>query len=387
VHFKKLPVNRRVARVNRAVDDALNVAVRAYDGLKARLGLRGRKADYDDESYEFVGGARDALRARHYDKSMRLLWKAEEHAPWLSFRDCTPAERSLFDMALRSLTPEESEARRRISQPEYKALLDREYTRDEKQAIVNILSTIGHGEAYAWLVSAELLGEVKSTGARAALTMQVVEEAKHFVVLRELLQAFDVPIPKQTAWEYLFLEGVFKARGLEKLYGMNVLVEGVALNLFGLMSTLPGLEVLRLFHLDESRHTALPGNYLSEFPLTRWQRMNPRRRWKRLRMVLPALGLTARLEEDMAELGFDSFEFGGAVLRKVSRQAYRNGFLLPVSRNVLLTSLNALFNGYCLATRSDHSFVDFMTAETTRGTEELAVEQEIFGGQALVASR
>lgn len=52
-----------------------------------------------------------------------------------------------------------------------------------------MLSAIGHGEAYAWLVSAELLGHVKSTGARAALTMQVLEEAKHFVVLRELLRA------------------------------------------------------------------------------------------------------------------------------------------------------------------------------------------------------
>ena len=101
---------------------------------------------------------------------------------------------------------------------------------------------------------------MKSTGARAALTLQVVEEAKHFVVLRELLQAFEVPIPRQSAWEYLFLEGVLGARGVERLYGMNVLVEGIALGLFGLLNHLPGLEVLRLFHLDESRHTGLPSN-------------------------------------------------------------------------------------------------------------------------------
>jgi hypothetical protein len=382
VQFKKLPVNERVARGNRVVDSALNRVVRSYDGLKGALGLRGRKANYDDARYEFVGGARDGLRAKHYDKSMRLLWKAEEHAPWLSFKDCTPAERSVHEMALRSLTEEERSARERIAAPEYRALIEREYTLGERQAIVNILSAIGHGEAYAWLVSAELLGEVKSTGARAALTMQVVEEAKHFVVLRELLYAFGVPVPGQTAWEYLFLEGVFKADGLEKFYGMNVLVEGIALSLFGLLSDLPGLEVLRLFHLDESRHTALPGNYFQEFPLSRWQRHNPLTRLRRLGMVLPALGLIARLEPDMAELGIDSFDFGGSVLRKISKLAYRNGFLLPVSRSALLGGMNVAFNGYCKATRAGHRYTNFMKAETTRGRRELAIEREIFEGLA-----
>lgn len=383
MQFEKLRVNGRVARANRIVDRVLNRAARSYDGLKGAVGLSGRKAKYDDTRYEFVGGAQDGLRAKHYDKSMRLLWKAEEHAPWLSFKDCTPAERSLLDMALRSLSEEEEAARTRIAAPEYKALLNREYTQREKQAIVNILSAIGHGEAYAWLVSAELLGEVKSTGARAALTMQVLEEAKHFVVLRELLRAFEVPIPRQSAWEYLFMEGVFKADGLEKFYGMNVLVEGVALSLFGLLSHLPGLEVLRLFHLDESRHTALPTNYLKEFPLTKWQRLNPLTRWRRMRMMLPALGLIAHLEEDMAELGMDSFDFGGAVLRKVSKLAYRNGFVLPVPRKVLLGALNALLNGYCKATRPGHRFTEFTKAETTRGARELEVEREIFEGRAV----
>lgn len=378
MHFEKLPVDRRVVWANRAVDGVLNRALRSFDGAKSAIGLRGRKAPYDDLRYEFVGGPSETLRAKHYDKSLRLLWKAEEHAPWLSFKDCTPAEREMRKMATRSLTPEEEEARKRIGAPEYRALLQREYTRSERQAIVNVLSAIGHGEAYAWLVSAELLGEVKSTGARAALTMQVVEEAKHFVVLRELLQAFEVPIPRQSAWEYMFMEGVFKAKGLEKFYGMNVLVEGIALCLFGLLSDLPGLEILRLFHLDEARHTALPSNYLKEFPLTRWQSLNPFTSFRRLQMMLPALGMVARLEEDMAELGLDSFEFGGALLRKISKLAYRNGFVLPLPRRVLLAGLNGAMNGYCKVTRADHRFTDFTDAETTRGPRELQVEEEIF---------
>lgn len=376
--IQKLDVNARVARLNTGLEKNLNTAVRRVDGLLARAHLGGRKALYDDEAYEFVGGARDSLRRKHYDKSLRLLWKAEQHAPWLSFQDANKHERSLLDMAERSLTDEEKAARQRLSLPEFRALLNREYSEREKRAIVSVLSAIGHGEAYAWIVSAELLGEVKSTGARAALTMQVVEEAKHFVVLRELLQAFDVPIPRQSAWEYMLLEGVLKAKGLEKFFGMNVVVEGIALSLFGLMSHMPGLEVLRLFHLDESRHTGLPSNYFKEFPLSRWQKLNPASQLRRLNLILPALGLIPYLEEDLAELGIDAFEFGGSVLRKVSHLAERNGFHFGLPRSVLLAELNLLFNGYCKLTRRRHTYRDFMASDTTRGEHERAVEREIF---------
>lgn len=205
MQFEKRPVNPNAKRLNTKLERGLNLAVRGLDGVLERARLGGRKARYDDIAYEFVGGARDELRRKHYDKSLRLLWKAEPHAPWLSFRDANGYEHELQELAEKSFTDEEREARKQLSMPEYRALLNREYTVREKEAIVAILSAIGHGEAYAWLVSAELLGEVQSTGARTALTMQVLEEAKHFVVLRELLQAFDVPIPRQSAWEYMLL--------------------------------------------------------------------------------------------------------------------------------------------------------------------------------------
>lgn len=387
MEFARRPVDARAVRINRRIERTLNAAVRARDRVLGGLGLGGRRAGYDDERYEFVGGAGDSLRRRHYDRGLQLLWKAEASAPFLSFKDCTPGERALQEMALRSLTPEETAARQRLTSAEFRALLDREYTRREKEAIVGVLSAIGHGEAYAWLASAELLGEVKSTGARAALTLQVVEEAKHFVVLRELLQAFEVPIPRQSVWEYLFLEGVLGARGVERLYGMNVLVEGIALGLFGLLSHLPGLEILRLFHLDESRHTGLPSNYLGEFPLTAWQRASPLARARRLRMALPALALMPYLEEDLAVLGIDAFEFGGSAMRRIALLAYRNGFLLPGSREVLLGTINLAFNAYCSVTRPGHSFQDFTRAEPTRDEQALAVEREVLGADVAPPSR
>lgn len=378
MEFKTIAVNKRVAERNARIEKAANRIVRSYDGLKSALRVGGRKANYDDLNFEFRGGPADSIRKKHYDKSLRLLWKSEEHSPHLDFKDATAAEKSLFDMAVRSMTDEEKAARERLTLPEFKEMLNREYTLAQKQAIVNILAAIAHGEAYAWLVSAELLNQVESTGGRTALTMQVLEEAKHFVVLRELLLAFDVPVRRQSAWEYLLLESVFKAKGLEKFFGMNVLVEGIALGLFGQMSTMPGLEVLRLFHLDEARHTALPSNYFREFPMTRWQKLRPAAQLRRLKMVLPALPLIPFLEEDLAVLGYDALDFGGSVLRKVTALADHTGFALPLPRPVLLKLLDGLFNAYAKATREDHIPRSFIESEATVGDEELEVERKVF---------
>lgn len=373
-----LEVNERVTEANKLIEGVANGLVRNFDGALGRLHLGGRKAPYDDIEYEFVGGAKDSIRKKHYDKSMRLLWKAEEHAPWSSFKDCTNDEKLLLAMSDKSLSKEERGEIERISSKQYRAMLDREYTPEQKQAIVNILSLIGHGEAYAWLVSSEVLNEVKSTGARSALTMQVLEEAKHFVVLRELLMAFDCEIPRMSAWEYLLLERVYKAKGLEKLFGMNVLVEGIALSLFGLMADMPGLEILKLFHRDESRHTALPVNYFSEFPMSRWQKHNPLARAQRMGQLLPALPIIVQAEADMAVIGFDVFDFGGSLIRKISFLAERVGFYLPIPADLFASSLNELFNLYCRLTRPDYKHRNFLEAETTQGEEERKVEEEVF---------
>jgi hypothetical protein len=222
---------------------------------------------------------------------------------------------------------------------------------------------------------------VKSTGARAALSMQVMEEAKHFLVLRELVRAFQLPIPRLSAPEYLMLERVLKAEGLEKLFGMNVLVEGLALGLFGLLSQLPGMEILRLFHLDESRHGAFPSNYFREFPLSMRERTGLRRRLARLGMVLPALLLIPTLEDDMAELGIDAFDFGGAIVRKIAQLAERNGFELPFPTPALLEATDDLLNAYCSVARPGHQKKRFIEQETTRGERELSIEGEVFLGK------
>ena len=261
---------------------------------------------------------------------------------------------------------------------EFKNFLNQEYTKEEKQAIVNILSLIGHGEAYAWLVSNEVLRDVESTGAKAAVTMQVMEEAKHFVVLRELIYAFDVEVPRMPVWLYLILEGTLKSEGLEKFFGMNVLVEAFAMSMFGSMSSLPGLEILTLFHRDESRHTGLPTNYFKTKAMTWFEKVNPFSMMNRLRLFLPAIPLAMNLEKEFAVLGMDVFEFIGSMGRKIINLAYKVGFYLPIPKDNLKQVLNAIFNSYCKVMREDYKYVDFLNCEATTGEEELEIEKEVF---------
>lgn len=379
MNVSRLPVSAKTARFHKRMEGIVNTAVRGADSLLGKLRLGGRKAAYDDVNYEFFGGEGSVLRKKHYDKSLRLLWKAEQKSPWLDFRDMTNDEKLLREMALRDLTDEEKRQRERMSSAEFRKFLDQNYTKNQKETLVRILSAIGHGEAYAWLVSNELLGQVQSTGGKAALTMQVLEEAKHFVVLRELLRAFEVPIPRLSVWEYLLLERVFKARGTEKFFGMNVVVEGIALSIFGLLCELPGLEILRMFHLDESRHTALPQNYLKAFPLSNWRSRNPFTRAERFNMIAPVIPLLFYMEADLAELGIDAFEFGGSIIRKVLHLAERAGFFLPMPADQFRKLFDLVFNGYCYATRPGHSYKHFSEAETTQGEHARTVEREVFG--------
>ncbi|MFT7520581.1 MAG: hypothetical protein ACI9MC_002730 [Kiritimatiellia bacterium] len=376
-----LSIGRRGVRFARFSEQIANRLVRGRDHVAAALHLGGRAADYDDEMYEFKGGAGEPLRRKHYDKSLRLLWKAEQYAPWTSFRDMSRAEKDMRAMAEQGMSTDDKAALERISTDEFRQLLQDSYTQEQRTAMVKMLSAIGHGEAYAWLVSARLLGEVKSTGAKAALTMQVLEEAKHFVVLRELVRAFDEPIPRQSAWEYLLMESVLKSPGIEKLFGMNVVIESIALSVFGLLAPYPGMEVLHQFHLDEARHCGLPMNYLREFPMTEWQKNNPLSKVRRLTTAIPAILIIFDLEEPLAVFGRDNFDYGGSISRKILTLSDRAGYKLPFDKRQIQVALNTAFNTWANATRLDHNWTDYCRVETTTSERGQQVEASLFGAQ------
>ena len=109
MQIAELPINPRAVTWNRRVEAVLNRVVRGKDRVLGRLGLGGRVADYDDEHYQFIGGANDEMRRKHYDKSLRLLWKAEAAAPWSTFHDLGAAEQALREMAELATSPAEQQ--------------------------------------------------------------------------------------------------------------------------------------------------------------------------------------------------------------------------------------------------------------------------------------
>jgi hypothetical protein len=159
---------------------------------------------------------------------------------------------------------------------------------------------------------------------------------------------------------------------------MNVLVETIALSIFGMVAEFPGLEVLQMFHLDESRHTALPVNYFQEFPMTEREKKSALGRVRRLFMALPAIPLVLYLEPELAELGIDAFDFAGSILRKASRLSVRAGFLTEEQATRQNAFFNSVFNSYCRLTREGHTFKNFMEADTSRGEAVKRTEREIF---------
>ena len=98
--------------------------------------------------------------------------------------------------------------------------------------------------------------------------------------------------------------------------------------------------------------------------------------------MIPSIPLVFFLEDDLAQLGIDSFEFGGSTIRKIARLAERAGFELIVPFPVLFAFLNALFNSYCALTRESHETRDYFSADTTRGAALLGVEKEVLGALA-----
>ena len=120
MRFEELRVSTKVVKANRLLESVSNNVIRTYHRLLDGIGLEGRKANYDDINYEFIGGAQDVIRKRHYDKSLRLLWKAESTMPFLDFDDCTAQERLLQTHAMSSMSEAEKKHVERLSLDEYR---------------------------------------------------------------------------------------------------------------------------------------------------------------------------------------------------------------------------------------------------------------------------
>lgn len=140
---------------------------------------------------------------------------------------------------------------------------------DKKRALGEIFSTILWGELAAWSISADLALQLEDTEAKMAATSQVFDEARHFYVMRDYLLALDIPgdLPPLDGYTHTVLTELLETERLvDKLLGMQLIVESVAVTLFRSVAQAgvePVLsELMPYFERDEARHVGLGVLYL-----------------------------------------------------------------------------------------------------------------------------
>lgn len=370
----------------RTLDKAADAAFFGVSGLYRKYEDRAREYvdnhlinTYDDRTANFVGGEMEVLTSRNYEKALANIWKAEIAAPYLGFHDATRDEKRAE--AQKEIS-ETCEMVKKASSEEVRRRFEAATTQEQRDALGWILSLICHGEAYALYTSATLIPHVTGTGARMGMSLQVMEEAKHFIVLREMLRTLGILKPLHNSARFLF-ESVARAEPYNRLFGMNVMLESFATSIFSTFSHFPGIEdIMHQFHRDEARHVGFPQNYNQEGNIPEHVTKSKRYQVSRAMMLAPALGAIFDYRPYFEALGMDVFAFFGKFIAKVTRLAERSGMPLPQKRDELLMGYNLAINTYFMRWEPENykGFVDYtLRKEGDIDPEMEKLEREIYG--------
>jgi len=138
---------------------------------------------------------------------------------------------------------------------------------EKRRAIAEIFSTILWGELAAWSISADLALQLEDTEAKMAATSQAHDEARHFYTMRDYLIELGMEVPRLDGYTHAVLTTLLDThRLMDKLLGMQLIVENVAVTLFKTVAQAnvePVLsELMPYFERDEARHVGLGVLYL-----------------------------------------------------------------------------------------------------------------------------
>ena len=181
---------------------------------------------------------------------------------------------------------------------------------DQARALAKILSGLMWGELVAWRIAAQLADRLEDFEAKVAATSQAHDEARHFYVLHDYLEAMDVEVPELDRSTKNLLEMVLRTQCLaSKLVGMQLFIETMALTLFKTLRDLevePVLtELLPYFERDEARHVGLGVQHSPQVAARLGRRERARLVAFQGRMFMRALVSLKRTEPDFVTLGVD----------------------------------------------------------------------------------
>lgn len=230
---------------------------------------------------------------------------------------------------------------------------------DKREALGHLFTVLLWGELAAWNIAADLARALPDLDAKMAATGQVFDEARHFTVLRDYLGRAGVPIPPVNPFGRRLLRNILGTDSvIEKLYGMQLTVETLALGIFkGLAASRvePVLcDLLEYVERDESRHVALGVLYLPKL-LAGASAVDRARNWAfNVELFLLSIAGGQYLDKHFVALGLDHRELGFTVMKihqQVIRQMAQEAGLPP----------GAHVRGvYGLSTRQHLAMVNFL---------------------------
>jgi len=234
---------------------------------------------------------------------------------------------------------------------------------DKREAIGHVFALILWGELAAWNIAADLARSLPDVDAKMAATGQVFDEARHFTVLRDYFERARITLPPLNPFGRRLLTRLLETESvLEKLYGMQLLVENLALAIFKRVAASriePVLsDLLAYVERDEARHVALGVMYLPKL----LARSTPMERAHNLafnvELFLLTVGGGELMDPHFATLGIDHRELGVTVHRlheQVLKQMAEDSGLPPGEH---------LKGAYGLSHRQQQWMLDFLHPAT-----------------------
>src|SRR5580704_16930623 len=133
---------------------------------------------------------------------------------------------------------------------------------EKRRALGRIFGIIMWGELAAWKISAQLADQLVPLEAKLAAASQVHDEARHFYVMHDYLEALGERPEKLEFWAGRVLKKTLRSGDLlKKLIGMQLTVETIALVAFQRVRELEIEPVLSglmpYYERDEARHIGL----------------------------------------------------------------------------------------------------------------------------------
>ncbi|HEY3815995.1 MAG TPA: ferritin-like domain-containing protein [Polyangiaceae bacterium] len=230
---------------------------------------------------------------------------------------------------------------------------------DKRAAMGHVFTMILWGELAAWNIAADLARALPDVDAKMAATGQVFDEARHFTVMRDYFQRAKIELPPMNPFGRRLLVKILETESvLEKLYGMQLLVENLALAIFKQVAATgiePVLtELLAYVERDESRHVALGVMYLPKL-LAQASPGERARNWMfNIELFLLTIGGGQLLDPHFKALGVDHRQLGSTAQRlheQVLRQMGEDMGLQPGQR---------VRGSYGLSKRQREFMLDFL---------------------------